>query len=60
MDHIPSSESLDEDLGRKDNLYMNYLKMKKKYKKEYDFTPNKYLLPQDRDIVQKNFKEYKI
>ena len=47
-------------LGRKDNLYMNYLKMKKKYKKEYDFTPNKYLLPQDRDIVQKNFKEYNI
>ena len=38
-------------LGRKDNLYINYLKMQKKFKNEYNYMPDKFILPQDRDIV---------
>jgi hypothetical protein len=45
-------------LGRKDNLYINYLKMKKKFKDEYNYMPDKFILPQDRDIVQEKMKEY--
>ena len=47
-------------LGRKDNLYINYLKMKKKFKDEYNYMPDKYILPQDRDIVQEQMKDYNI
>ena len=47
-------------LGRKDNLYINYLKMKKKFKDEYNYMPDKYILPQDRDIVQEKMKDYNI
>ena len=47
-------------LGRKDNLYLNYLKMQKKFKNEYNFMPDKFLLPQDRDIVQEKMKEYNL
>ena len=47
-------------LGRKDNLYFNYLKMQKKFKDEYNYMPDKFILPQDRDIVQEKMKEYNI
>ena len=47
-------------LGRKDNLYINYLKMQKKFKNEYNYMPDKFILPQDRDIVQEKMKEYNI
>ena len=47
-------------LGRKDNLYINYLKMQKKFKEDYNYMPFKYILPQDRDTVQEIMKEYNI
>ena len=47
-------------LGRKDNLYINYLKMQKKFKDDYNYMPLKYILPQDRDTVQEIMKEYNI
>ena len=47
-------------LGRKDNLYTNYLKMQKKYKEEFNYMPKKYLLPKDRDTVQEIMKEYNV
>jgi hypothetical protein len=47
-------------LGRKDNLYINYLKMQKKFKDDYNYMPFKYILPQDRDTVQEIMKEYNI
>ena len=47
-------------LGRKDNLYINYLKMKKKFQSEYNYMPKKYILPQDRDEVQEIMREYNI
>lgn len=36
-------------LGRKDNLWMNLSKMKRKHPKDYDFIPNTYLLAYDYD-----------
>ena len=47
-------------LGRKDNLYTNYIKMQKKFKSEYNFMPKKYILPQDRDEVQEKMREYNV
>ena len=47
-------------LGRKDNLYINYLKMKKKFPNEYDFMPEVYLLPKDKEIVDEKLKEYNV
>ena len=47
-------------LGRKDNLYTNYLKMQKKYKEEFNYMPKKFLLPKDRDTVQEIMKEYNV
>ena len=47
-------------LGRKDNLYINYLKMQKRFKDDYNYMPFKYILPQDRDTVQEIMKEYNI
>ena len=47
-------------LGRKDNLYINYLKMKKKFNSEFNYMPKKYILPQDRDEVQEIMREYNI
>ena len=47
-------------LGRKDNLYINYLKMQQKFKDDYNYMPFKYILPQDRDTVQEIMKEYNI
>ena len=36
-------------MGRKDNLWMNLSKMKRKHPKDYDFIPNTYLLAYDYD-----------
>ena len=47
-------------LGRKDNLYINYMKMQKKFKNEFNYMPEKFLLPQDRDLVQEKMREYNI
>ena len=47
-------------LGRKDNLYINYLKMQKKFKSEFNYMPEKFILPQDRDLVQEKMREYNI
>lgn len=45
MNHFPGCWNM----GRKDNLWMNLSKMKRKYPKEYDFVPNTYLLAYDYD-----------
>ena len=45
-------------LGRKDNLYINYTKMKKKFPNEYNFMPETYILPKDKEIVDELLKEY--
>ena len=47
-------------LGRKDNLYTNFLKMQKKFKSDFNYMPKKYILPQDRNEVQEKMREYNI
>ena len=47
-------------LGRKDNLCANFLKMQKKFKSDFNYMPKKYILPQDRDEVQEKMREYNV
>ena len=47
-------------LGRKDNLYTNYLKMQKKFPNEYNFMPENFILPKDKEIVDEKLKEYNV
>ena len=44
----------------KDTLYMNYLKMKKEFKEDYNFMPETYYYPNDKYIINKKFRNYKI
>jgi tubulin polyglutamylase TTLL4 len=45
INHFPGCWNM----GRKDNLWMNLSKMKRKFPREYDFVPNTYLLAYDYD-----------
>ena len=47
-------------LGRKDNLYQNYEKMKKRFPNEYNFMPETYILPRDKEILDEKLKEYNV
>ena len=42
----------------KDILYMMYLNMKKIFKKEYNYMPETYNYPNDKDIIEKKFMNY--
>ena len=42
----------------KDSLYMNYLEMKKKFNKDYDFMSETYIYPKDKDIIENKFINY--
>ena len=44
----------------KDTLYINYLKMKKEFKEDYDFMPETYYYPNDKYIINKKFRNYKL
>jgi len=43
---------------QKDSLYMSYKKMKKLFNREYNFMVETYNYPNDRDIINKKFKNY--
>ena len=45
-------------LCRKDDLYTNYTKMKKKFPDDYNFMPETYILPKDFELISKQLKEY--
>ena len=47
-------------LGRKDNLYTNYVKMQKRFPNEYNFMPENFILPRDKEIVVEKLKEYNV
>ena len=47
-------------LGRKDNLYTNYVKMQRRFPNEYNFMPENFILPRDKEIVDENLKEYNV
>ena len=42
----------------KDSLYMNYNKMKKSFKEEYNYMAETYNYPIDKDIIEKKFINY--
>lgn len=44
----------------KDLLYKNYIKQKHIFKNEYNFMPETYLYPEDKDIINGYFSNYKI
>jgi len=54
--HFPTTKQI----SRKDNLYMNYERMKKKFPKDYNYMPETYILPRDKEIFDKMIKDYKI
>ena len=45
---------------RKDTLYMNYMQMKKHFDNEFNFMPETYIYPNDKEIIYKKFKNYKL
>lgn len=44
----------------KDILYMMYMNMKKIFKKEYNYMPETYNYPNDKDIIEKKFMNYNL
>ena len=42
----------------KDTLYFNYMKMKKEYNKDYNFMPETFCFPKDKNFINKKFKNY--
>lgn len=46
-------------VGEKDLMYLYYKKLKNKFPDDFDFVPESYLLPEDKEEVDKKFKNYK-
>ena len=44
----------------KDSLYMNYLRIKKEFKEDYNFMPETYYYPDDRNIILRKFGNYNL
>ena len=47
VNHFPASKHL----GRKDNLWKNINVMRRKFKKDFEFCPKTYVLPEDYDVL---------
>ena len=47
VNHFPASKHL----GRKDNLWKNINAMRRKFKKDFEFCPKTYVLPEDYDVL---------
>ena len=45
---------------RKDSLYMNYMQMKSHFNSEFNFMPETYIYPNDKEIIYKKFKNYEL
>lgn len=56
FNHFPSTWQL----CRKDNLYTNYVKMQKRFPEEYNFMPETFTLPRERELVEEKLKEYNV
>ena len=46
-------------ITKKDNLYKNYLKLKAKFPKDFNYLPKTYILPRQKNYVYEKFKNYK-
>ena len=42
----------------KDSLYLNYMEIKKEFNEDYNFMPETYYYPKDKDIIEQKFKNY--
>ena len=47
-------------ISHKDLTYSNYFSMKKKFPKDFDYMPETYGYPADKEIIEKKFKDYKL
>ena len=45
------------EIGRKDNLYKNFSKMKEKFPEDYKFCPETFILPEDNDSFRSKIKD---
>ena len=50
---------LDVELCHKDRLYYHYKKLKNMFPNDFDYHPESFILPDDKEIVQEKFKNYK-
>ena len=53
VNHFPGSYTL----GRKDYLWKNISKQARSHPKDYDFCAKTYVLPRDRELLQKDYEE---
>ena len=56
VNHFPGSYTL----GRKDYLWKNISKQARSHPKDYDFCAKTYVLPRDRELLQKDYEEVRI
>ena len=47
-------------LSRKDNLYNNYIKMQKNFPNDFNYMPETYILPRDKEIFYSKMEDYTI
>ena len=48
------------EITRKSSLYLNYKVFKEKFKDEFNYMPETFIMPKDKKIIEKMFKDYKI
>ena len=47
-------------ISHKDLTYLNYFNMRKKFPKDYDYMPETFAYPEDKNEIEKKFKNYKL
>ena len=47
-------------ISHKDLTYLNYFNMRKKFQNDFDYMPETYGYPADKDIIEQKFKNYKL
>ena len=45
-------------ISHKDLTYKNYFKMRKKFPQDFDYMPESFCYPEEKDIIEKRFKDY--
>ena len=45
-------------ISHKDLTYKNYFKMRKKFPQDFDYMPESFCFPEEKDIIEKRFKDY--
>ncbi len=48
------------EITRKSSLYLNYKDFREKFHKDFDYMPETFVMPKDKKIIEKKFKNYKI